>query len=251
MVVDKVRQRKGPDHVVQFYGANEEPLARNAGAFLAYGFQRGQRLLIVASEERAARIVAALRACDVPVDDRTVTVLDADRTLKSFLDRGFPDRDKFLRAIGATIHALLDGGRGVSAYGEMVGILWTAKKYPAAVRLEQLWNALLEDLPVRLFCGYPIDVFGGEFRPSMVGALLCAHSELISSHGSRSLEDALERAIAEVVGAQRWEDAGRRLGGGYADFPKLEATILRLRSALPQYAAEVLERTKGYYADVS
>ena len=50
-------------------------------------------------------------------------------------------------------------------YGEMVGILWSQGHAVAAMRLEELWNELLRELPFSLLCGYLID--GGSDRTDL------------------------------------------------------------------------------------
>ena len=43
----------------------------------------------------------------------------------------------------------------------MVDLLWKEGKGPAALRLEQLWNALAGDYHFALLCGYSADNFIG------------------------------------------------------------------------------------------
>jgi hypothetical protein len=44
----------------------------------------------------------------------------------------------------------------VRAYGEMVNLLWT-HNLPAALRLEELWNEVIQELSLSLFCAYHLD----------------------------------------------------------------------------------------------
>ena len=46
----------------------------------------------------------------------------------------------------------------------MVGLLWKARQFAAAIRLEQLWNKLLEQSAFSFYCAYAIDVFGKDFE---------------------------------------------------------------------------------------
>ena len=41
------------------------------------------------------------------------------------------------------------------AFGEMVALLWAQGHSDATVRLEHLWNALIHDQGMALFCAYP------------------------------------------------------------------------------------------------
>src|SRR6185312_4095495 len=92
------------------------------------------------------------------------------------------------------------GHTGTRAYGEMVGLLWRAGEFDAAIRLEELWNELLKSGDASLFCAYPIDIFSADFKVGKVDALLCAHTHLLPV--DPALDGALNRAMDEVLGAR-------------------------------------------------
>jgi len=85
----------------------------------------------------------------------------------------------------------------------MVGILWKAGRFSAAILLEQFWNDLLSRSPFNLFCAYPIDVFEQDFRPAHLDALLCAHTHLLPTAANEDLDSAIDRAMDEILG-RRW-----------------------------------------------
>src|SRR4029077_10498664 len=93
-------------------------------------------------------------------------------------------------------------GKGLLAYGDMVGVLWRQKQFPAAIRLEQLWNRLQKSLNFQLFCGYPIDIFDRTFDIGVIDALLCAHTHLLPTRSNAGLETAIRRAVNEVLGSE-------------------------------------------------
>ena len=80
---------------------------------------------------------------------------------------------------------------------------WPALEGPGsraqAVQLEELWNEMLRESDVSLFCAYPIDIFSSEFQTAKVDALLCSHTHLLPL--DTALEGALNRAMDEVLGA--------------------------------------------------
>jgi len=125
---------------------------------------------------------------------------------------GQPDPERFENTVGALIRRLRaqPGEVGLCAYGEMVDLLWNAGHSSAALRLEDLWNELLEASPFSLLCAYQMDVFDKEFQSGVLNGVLCAHTRLVSE------------------------------GDG-------EATVLWLRNNLPDYADEILERARGAY----
>ncbi len=242
------------EHVVQFYGENDRVLVENVADFLASGSHKGEETVVIAGPARTNAILAALkiRAVGAPHGDARVTALDAESVLDELLVDGFPDDRRFDDAVGTVVRRLRkhSGGFGVGAYGEMVGLLWQRRQYPAAIRLEQLWNSLLGTRGIRLFCAYPIDVFSADFDASVVSALLCAHGTLLSSDSSDALETALVRALREALGEDSplFHTLPALVPEPCPDLPVAEATILRLRAAMPRDAEHILTRAKEYYA---
>lgn len=241
------------EHVVQLYGSDDRLLTQNVGRFLSEGFKRGDGLLIIATPEHRTTLVRQLRehtGYSKAVLEGRLVFLDAAMTLARFMVDGAPDPALFQAAVGQALRGvqLRAGHTGVRAYGEMVGLLWKATKYTAAIRLEQLWNDLLEKSDVCLFCAYPIDVFSSEFQAGKVDALLSAHTHLLPV--DRALEGALHRAMDEVLGSQ--VDSVPPLVQGndrpaWGRLPKAEALVLWLHNNLPGSAEEILTRARQYY----
>jgi hypothetical protein len=164
---------------------------------------------------------------------------------------GHPDADRFDRVVGEKVRAAVErsAGYGLRAYGDMVGVLWAERQFPAAIRLEQLWNKLRKTVPFSLFCAYPVDVFGGQFDGGILDALLCAHTHLLPSGADEQLDDAVNRAMIEVLGA----GAGKTFVSlserqhGWASLPKSEAALLWVRNNEPEKADEILSLARKYY----
>ncbi|MDB6163557.1 MAG: hypothetical protein JWL98_989, partial [Xanthomonadaceae bacterium] len=85
----------------------------------------------------------------------TYIALDAASTLSSFMVDGWPDEQRFFDVIGAVVAQAKQGGRTVRAFGEMVALLWAQGHNGATVRLEHLWNELIHEQSLALFCAYP------------------------------------------------------------------------------------------------
>jgi hypothetical protein len=161
-----------------------------------------------------------------------------------------PEWNRFDALIGATVRDLKARHRRLRVYGEMVGILWTRQQYSAAARLEEFWNRMMKSSALSLLCGYPVDVFGEEFAISAVGPILCAHTHVLPAGRNGELGEAVERAMADVLGPR--SEGLKKLVNAYfrpswAAVPKAEAMVLWLRSNLPQYAGEILNRARQYY----
>ncbi len=240
-------------HLVQLYGRDDRLLTRNVSRFLAEGLRRGDGLLTIASPEHIRSIATQLRderGYSKAVLEGRLVFLEAQATLEKLMVDGLPDADRFDSVIGGTLKQVQTraGHTGLRAYGEMVGILWTWNEYAAAARLEELWNQLLKSSHIRLFCGYPIDVFGEEFQVEKVDPLLCAHTHMLPVDDA--LESALDRAMSEVLGS-RVEGLRSLMKANYrpswGEVPRTEALILWLRNNLPGSAGEILSLARQYY----
>jgi MEDS: MEthanogen/methylotroph, DcmR Sensory domain len=246
-------QPKPEEHFVQLYGKDDRLLTRNVSRYLAEGLRRGDGLLVIATAEHRGSLVRRLtqeRTYTRAVLEGRLVFLDAETTLNRFMVDGEPDQARFERIIGEALAGVRTRAvqNGIRAYGEMVGVLWKAGQFSAAVRLEGLWNELLYSSDVSLFCAYPIDVFSPEFQAASVDALLCAHTHVVPT--DCALEGALNRAMDEVLGA-RVEGLRRLIQANHrpawALIPKPEAIILWLRNNLPGSVDQILDRAEEYY----
>ncbi|HLJ45944.1 MAG TPA: ATP-binding protein [Bryobacteraceae bacterium] len=241
-------------HFLQFYRGDEEALNRNVTDYLWTAWKRGEGLLVVASHDHLDKFVARLRRLGIETADAIrrglLVLLGAEQTLAQFMVDGSPDAERFDRTVGATVRAVKAraGGTGVSAYGEMVGVLWIAGQFEAAVRLEELWNHALRDSGIKLFCGYPIDILGKEFENPAVDALLCAHTHLVPSGAEGDLDRAITRATREYACTDILDDPVlSQCGAPIALLPTAESRILRLRQTLDGGADEILAKIRHYY----
>jgi len=229
------------EHFVQLYAADAKMLAVNVGAYILEGLRSDVPAVVIAGPENRAGILAELASRGMnpkkALADASIQILDAQETLSRFMVEGYPDARLFDTIVGNLVRSTLARGCGLRAYGEMVGVLWSAGEAPAAIRLQQLWNKLRADFPFALFCGYAIDIFSEEFETPQVSALLCAHTHLLPTGSADNLGAAVSRAINDILGPQN--DCGQ--------LPKGEAMILWVRSNLPAKAREILELARGYY----
>lgn len=227
-------------HLVQFYGSDDARLVRNVAGFLEDALREGGGAVVIATEARRQALARTLGY------DR-VEYLDAESTLAELLGSdGHPDTALFEANIATYVREVQQKYGSLRGYGEMVGILWERRAYAAACALEELWNELLTTTELEIFCGYPIDVLGEDFQLSCVHPLLSAHTRLVQAL-PHSFEQALRRAMDDVLG--RRADGLRpvadwRFGSLTTELPTVEQTILRLRSSLPRYADQIIERAR-------
>lgn len=240
---------------MQLYEADEAALASNVISYAGEGLRRGDGVLMIVTpqhQELFSEALASLRTDSAAARNRQLVFCDAQETLAAFMVGGQPNWERFEQVIRDAMRQAQPAGdaAGLRAYGEMVGVLWRARQFAAAIRLEQLWNRLLERTSLSLYCGYPIDVFGDEFELSNLEGVLCAHTHLVPAHPGGALETALNRSMDEILGVAANE---LRLlikanqPPGRAVMPAAESTILWLRKNLPEQATEIVARARRHY----
>ena len=243
-------------HFVQLYEADEVRSPRMSGTIS--GKACGAARVCWSSQRRSTRsfslgIWISLGA-DLPVfrDSRQLVFWDAQETLGQFIGwrsslNGGALRRSYEQRCAKSIRRRAEGLR---AYGEMVGILWKARQFAAAIRLEQLWNKLLENSSFSLYCAYAIDVFGKDFEVANLDGVLCTHTHLVPAQPDGTLETALNRSMDEILGPKA--DALRVLikanyRPAWAVMPAAEAIVLWLRKNLPEQADHIVARARHHY----
>ena len=165
---------------------------------------------------------------------------------------GQPDWFRFEAVVKAAMRRVLPAKQegGLRAYGEMVGVLWSAKQFDPAIRLEQLWNRLLEQSSFSLYCAYAIDLFGREFHVANLDSVLCTHTHLVPAQSNGNLEAALHRAMTEILG-DKAEALKVLIKANYrpswAVMPNAESIVLWLRNNLPDVSEEIVTRAREHY----
>ena len=243
------------EHLLQFYQADDSPLVENMSRYAAEGLKSGEGVLLIAAQHRNEAVAERLEEFGIDTEAAMhagqLGLVEVRQALAGFMRDGQPDWERFQNTIGATVReskARIQNGV-IRAYGEMVGILWEAGQFAAAIRLEHYWNELRHSAPFKLFCAYPIDVFGKGFRTAAVDALLRAHTHLLPCGSSGNLDDALNRAMDEVLGT---ESSGVRTlieahqRPSWAEMPSAEGMILWLRNNRPEQADQIVDLARQY-----
>lgn len=187
-------------HSVQFYEDPEvflEQLAGFAGAAIGAG---GCYLVLATAEHRCSlQQRLARRAIDLRMAEAAsrFIALDAREVLAAFMVEGWPNRDRFFAALEPQLlrarSARLRPDAPLSAFGEMVALLWEDGHREAAVHLEQLWNELLGRHSFSLLCAYPIAYFAHDSRDDLFARVCREHTEVMPTEGYTSLGSDTER----------------------------------------------------------
>ncbi|MGH9663546.1 MAG: MEDS domain-containing protein [Bryobacteraceae bacterium] len=248
-------------HFVQIYETGAASLnLSNVGIYLRAGLRRGDGALAVTSREQWESFCRELDRSGVDVQaalrSRQLVFCEDRETLARFMVGGEPHWRRFEEAIGAAMRTVqpANGNKGLRVYGDMVGFLWKARQFSAAIRLEQLWNKLLEQSSFSLYCRYGLDAFGEDFQAGDFEGILCTHTHLIPAQADGNLEASLKAAMEEILGPR----ASAARNGARADrqpswaiMPNGEAILVWLRNNLPGQAAQIMARARYHYGLLS
>ncbi len=256
MSLSAVHDHVGPRHLVQLYGSDNRSLIKNVSRFLAEALEQEGGALVIATPEHRDAIYRKLWSQGISPfaaeEEHRLIMLDAGKTMAQFMVGGKPDWDRFESVIGGALRRVRTGKATAArhAFGEIVALLWKAKRFSEAVCLEQYWNRLLQSSGFSLFCGYPVDVFSTDFHGDAMDAVLCAHSHLLPTNDK--LESVLHHAMDEVLGP-----LGAMIRERYVEqepsqpsrLPPGEGLVRWLRTNLPEDADEILRLARRHFHD--
>ena len=214
MSLTDVLRLPGPcDHFVQVY-TDDSYLGTVVADYIGTGLEREEGATVVATAEHISLFIDRLTALGVDVPQvaarRRLLFLDAAQTLGRFMVDGQPDRALFLGVVAAALdHVRSSGCRDVRLYGEMVDLLWRTS-LEATVELERLWDEVLRDERLSLFCAYRLDPLDRHVRDVLRRITHC-HSHLLPAQNQERFEQAIDRAYAEVFGVGADVDVLREL----------------------------------------
>jgi len=164
--------------------ADKTSLVATVADYVAAGWHAGDTLLILATAAHWTSIQQRLDALGLPVaeaiDSGRLIVRDAWQTLGGLQWHERLDPVRFDVSVGRLVRTLVERGRPLRIFGEVVDLLAGAGDHACAEQLESLWNGLARRHPFRLLCGYSAASFG---NPRTRGALrrLCdAHQQVRS-----------------------------------------------------------------------
>jgi signal transduction histidine kinase/ActR/RegA family two-component response regulator len=189
------------DHFVQFYEADRF-LLNSLSGYIGTAIKSGAGAIVVATPAHRRGLDELMLANGLDVDGARKSgcyvSLDAAETLAKFMVDDAPEPERFNDVIGSVIASVTVGRSHISAFGEMVALLWEQGKYTAAVRLEELWNDLRKVQSFSLFCAYPMNEFSGAQLAGPHSNICSAHSRVIPAESYVGLADldARLRAIA-------------------------------------------------------
>ncbi|WP_175857122.1 ATP-binding protein [Burkholderia anthina] len=211
------------DHFVQFYESDAQRVSEVA-RFAADALRAGGSAIVIARADRLAALHERLGtlAASLGGDARArIFMSSAQALLDSFMDGDLPDPARFHRSIGTIVEAAVRAGRPVHAFGEMVALLCAQDRHAGALRLEALWNELIEQHHFSLYCGYPHDAFPSAEQSEMFRHVCALHRRILPAEALRNDENELhltlalsqQRSLALSDEIRRREDAEQQRNG--------------------------------------
>jgi PAS domain-containing protein len=188
----------GSDHFVQFY-EDEGRLADAIANFVAASLQDGGGGVVIATPRHRTPVMQRLsrRGLDLKKlqEEGRWASLDAEEALDKFMVDGLPDEDRFRGMIEPVLDRAAQQERQprVRAFGEMVAVLWEKGNREGALHLERLWNEILKQRSLSLFCAYPLRAFGGESAAQQFLEICGEHEHVLPSEDYTRLQTQEER----------------------------------------------------------
>ena len=226
------------NHRVQFYH-DESFLIRSIAQHLAGSLQHGGSAIMLTTKERRGQVLHALTEMQIPPEAliKRCIALDAGEALSQFMVNGAPHPDRFgtlvqelLRAAGSSSQA---GLTPITAFGEMVAVLWSEGKREAAVQLEQLWNDFTRAHSLSLLCAYPIGHFSRTEDNHFFSQICNQHSSVMPAETFAGIDDQLRaREIADLQ--QRAQSLGLEIEARKIAEAKLRAAQAELETLVEQ-----------------
>jgi len=246
------------DHLVQLY-TNDAALASTVARFIEHGLAAGEGVIGIMTDAHWTGIAERLTAGGVDVaaarTRRQLAVCDAPETLNRFMVAGMPDRMAMRSAILGVLDSVRDAGyTKVRAFGEMVDILNRGGNLAAAIRLEDLWNELLDEQRIALLCAYAVDALARDSYKSTLSSIGDVHSHLMPVEDPDRLERAIDLAFIDVFGVhgdtRRLRELFVRQLPDTTAMPTAHGALLALHGLDPRLADAVLERAASHYRGV-
>jgi len=190
----------GHQHFARFY-IHEETLLDSVASYVIQHLRDGAAAVVLATEPHLRALERRWTTLQFDASaaaaEGTLLLLDAAQTLQRFMVKDAPDRERFMASVGQIVaDGCMRNGR-VAVFGEMVDVLCADGKPAAAVKLESLFNELMERHPATLFCAYALADCAAAASDAEFEAICALHTNIVPGEsGSSASEQEQRRTIA-------------------------------------------------------
>ena len=241
-------------HTAQFY-ADDSFLLDELSRFVGSALVAGDAAVVIATRAHRDGLAQRLqsRGLDLSraVEQGRYIALDAAETLSKFMVDGWPNDARFAEVIGSILGQAVTAAKElnphISAFGEMVALLWAQGNAEGALKLEQLWNKIARRYPMSLRCAYPMSGFDRKDHSDLFVKICAEHSHVIpvesytalvsEEQRLRSISHLQQKAQAletEVAERKQVEEALRSTQA------ELESIVEQRTAALRQLSSRLL-----------
>lgn len=228
-------------HILQIYDSDDF-VAAAVAHFAAEGVRKGEVVVLTGAQEHLAGIDRELRSLGVDPSPGQLVREDVHEALarKSptlTLERASAD-PRF---------------SGVRWWGEVTSTLCQRGEHEAGLAAERRGEAAARKHGAVIFCSYLSDKFDPRAYDSTLMTLCCLHSHVVPAQDYALHRQAVNRAIAEVVGEIRGTllQSLHSWKGLSCDLPSSQALLFWLRDTLPDKFDPVLAHARAYQEKLS
>jgi CheY-like chemotaxis protein len=190
MVVAQPAEKVGivSRHEVGFY-SDDRGLIDDLTQFVGTALKAEKAAVVVATESHRDGLIAGLQAYGVNlgavIEQGRYFAVDAAETVSSFIVRGMPDADRFLKAFGALILTAAKATKQtdpkqVVVFGEGVNLLWGQGNVEGAIQVEKLSDQVAKTYGVDMLCGYSAISVQAEMGTPVFQRICAEHSAVRS-----------------------------------------------------------------------
>lgn len=221
--------------------------------FTNTGLHDGERVLLVAPDERIHKVLNRLRGDGVD----TVALADVGRlTMQTPGDvraaclRGGVFDANLFRDLFATLFRQYDAGVRLRLYGELSNSFWHEGDVDTAVSLEEICHEVRRERRITVFCGYLFDGLDRKsYRPE-IERICRMHSYFPETPEDDRLREAVDAASCEVIGVPLSVALNRTHcddGNWWDRLPLARRTVHWLQAHMPGAMIRVLDLARSNY----
>lgn len=219
--------------------------------FLEGGLRRGNSIVVIATPARRERYLDRLQAARFHTKalrgSGQLDLIDVATLLEQFMLDGTPHGARFQGALSAVFERVQPFGRGIRVYTELADTLWQQGNTDAAIRVEELWNALARVHSFALYCGYAMDTHSEQSFTGPLEDVGRAHSDILGTDEDERFGAALDRASKEIFGISLSQMSGVTRQDGARRFPSGQRNMLWVKRNLPLSAGRLTELARQYF----
>ena len=178
-------------HELQVY-ASDASLLVGFARFISHALNAGNAVAVLATETHRHELIQKLQTrgfdLDAIVKCGSFISIDAQETLSSFMVDDQPDPNRLENTVSKLVKTASKAPNGatrrVLACGECAPLLWTQGHLGAALRVEELWDAVSRQYGLRTLCGYVSGSLQGQ-EDQRIFQKICSSHSIVTHRGAQ------------------------------------------------------------------